>query len=254
MSLQASVAEMLLNGLELVLSAVAALVIRKRKISRSRWLGVLIVTVGLIVIGVADLLSDGEEGSSDVAGRVIGIVLCIAVAFVATLLAMVEELMTQEEGYAALIVMGNEGLWGTLFGLAMYYPVSPLFGESPSETWDTDSTWKTTYAAMLVCLFCTAGMANIYSISTTSSMTRNIWRHLSTIPVWATGLVVYYSDATQFFHLSRFWYHVWRCLHVLSRATVIQNGTMFRNLFCLRMCLLEPIVSLVVASEQEDKK
>jgi hypothetical protein len=78
----------------------------------------------------------------------------------------------------------------------MYYPISPLFGESsPSETWDTleDSTWKTTYAVMLVCLFCAAGMANIYSISTTSSMTRNIWRHLNAIPVWATGLIVYYS-------------------------------------------------------------
>lgn len=194
-SLQASVAEMLLNGLELVLSTVTALVIRKRKISRPRWLGVLIVTVGLIVIGVADLLSDTEEGSSGVAGKAIGIVLCTAVAVVATLLAMVEELMTQEEGYAALIVMGNEGLWGTLFGLAMYYPISPLLGESPSETCDSleDSMWKTIYAAMLVCLFCIAGMANIYSISTTSSMTRNIWRHLNAIPVWATGLVVYYS-------------------------------------------------------------
>ena len=57
----ASMAEMLISGLELLLSVVAARCIRKRRISWSRWVGVVVVALGLALVRLANLKSDEEE-------------------------------------------------------------------------------------------------------------------------------------------------------------------------------------------------
>ena len=54
-------AEMLISGLELLLSVVAARCIRKRRISWSRWVGVLVVALGLVLVRLANRKSDKEE-------------------------------------------------------------------------------------------------------------------------------------------------------------------------------------------------
>lgn len=50
----APVAEMLISGIELVLSVIAARIIRKRIISKELWFGVCLVTIGIILIGYVD--------------------------------------------------------------------------------------------------------------------------------------------------------------------------------------------------------
>ena len=57
----ASMAEMLISGLELLLSVVAARCIRKRRISWSRWVGVLVVALGLALVRLANRESVDEE-------------------------------------------------------------------------------------------------------------------------------------------------------------------------------------------------
>ena len=57
----ASMAEMLISGLELLLSVVAARCIRKRRISWSRWVGVLVVALGLVMVRLANRNSGDEE-------------------------------------------------------------------------------------------------------------------------------------------------------------------------------------------------
>ncbi len=59
----ASMAEMLISGLELLLSVVAARCIRKRRISWSRWVGVLVVALGLVLVRLANRDSVDEEHS-----------------------------------------------------------------------------------------------------------------------------------------------------------------------------------------------
>jgi drug/metabolite transporter (DMT)-like permease len=51
-----SVAEMLLNGGELVLTVLGSQLIHKQQVSHAWWAGVWIVMVGLIIIGVTDVL------------------------------------------------------------------------------------------------------------------------------------------------------------------------------------------------------
>ena len=57
----ASMAEMLISGLELLLSVVAARCIRKRRISWSRWVGVVVVALGLLLVRLANRNSVDEE-------------------------------------------------------------------------------------------------------------------------------------------------------------------------------------------------
>ena len=68
----ASMAEMLISGLELLLSVVAARCIRKRRISWSRWVGVLVVALGLALVRLANRDSVDEEHSWVGDGLIVG--------------------------------------------------------------------------------------------------------------------------------------------------------------------------------------
>jgi len=60
----ASTAEMLISGLELILSTVAARLIRKRLVSKMRWMGVVVVALGLVLVRIADSSGGGDADST----------------------------------------------------------------------------------------------------------------------------------------------------------------------------------------------
>ena len=82
----ASVNEMFISGTELLLSVLMARFIRKREVSRWRWGGVLIVSLGLVIIVVGTLLqpddpvqsTDDEEDESTSAPEWLGFVFLLA--------------------------------------------------------------------------------------------------------------------------------------------------------------------------------
>jgi len=205
--MRTSVAEMLLNGVELVLAALGSRLIRKRYVSRARWAGVSIVTVGLVIIGVADVLStsetngissDKDDSSSSLSRPVksaIGICLILGVGCFATLLAMAEEILTQEGRWSVFLIIGHEGLWSFVIGLLVYFMVEPVLNEKILDTWNllTASKSKTCYMVGLLLVCTAANLANVFAVAVTSSMTRNIWQHLRSFPVWIVGLIMYYS-------------------------------------------------------------
>ena len=71
----ASMAEMLISGLELLLSVVAARCIRKRRISWSRWVGVLVVALGLALVRLAN--RDSVDGKHSWIGDVLIVGQCV---------------------------------------------------------------------------------------------------------------------------------------------------------------------------------
>ena len=73
----ASMAEMLISGLELLLSVVAARCIRKRRISWSRWVGVLVVALGLALVRLANRDSVDEESRHAWIGDVLIVGQCV---------------------------------------------------------------------------------------------------------------------------------------------------------------------------------
>ena len=228
----ASTAEMLISGLELILSTVAARLIRKRMISMQRWGGVCIVAVGLIVVRLSeisparddsgdesdtlnptnivdedDIIAEEEAGidndaalseqsGTQISDRLIGDILIVGQCIMSVLQDLAEELFMHEAKLSPTLLLGWEGIFGLAFGLPLYLPLAPMLGEDPSEVWALlrSSKWITTYVCTLVLLFTATGVFNIVATAVTSSMTRNIWKNFRSLIVWILGLCVYYSS------------------------------------------------------------
>ena len=101
----ASMAEMLISGLELLLSVVAARCIRKRRISWSRWVGVLVVALGLLLVRLANRNSDKEEKGRH---AWIGDVLIVGQCVMSVIQDMTEELFMHEAAFSSRRSHGND--------------------------------------------------------------------------------------------------------------------------------------------------
>jgi len=209
----ASMAEMLISGLELLLSVVAARCIRKRLISPSRWVGVFVVAIGLVLVRLSNSNSVEEEAvvvdqkqqagdeiiSSKSHNAMIGDVLIIGQCVMSVIQDMTEELFMHESEFPATLLLGMEGLFGLLFGIPLYLYFAPRFAESPSATWETIASSPSKAGSMvgLTLLFTITGIFNIMATGVTSSMTRNVWKNFRTVLVWAFGLVLFYSTQNE---------------------------------------------------------
>lgn len=105
----ASVAEMLISGMELVLSVCATRLIRGRKITYVRWLGVFVVTAGIILVGFFDTnnVAQGETNDNTTANQqVIGIALILGQSIMSVVQDLTEEVFMQEAAFPpALLVV-----------------------------------------------------------------------------------------------------------------------------------------------------
>ena len=105
----ASVAEMLISGMELVLSVCATRLIRGRKVTYVRWLGVFVVTAGIVLVGFFDTnnVAQGETNdNTTVNQQVIGIALILGQSIMSVVQDLTEEVFMQEAAFPpALLVV-----------------------------------------------------------------------------------------------------------------------------------------------------
>uniref|UniRef100_A0A7S3L5U7 EamA domain-containing protein n=1 Tax=Amphora coffeiformis TaxID=265554 RepID=A0A7S3L5U7_9STRA len=233
----ASIAEVLISGLELVLSVWAARYIRKRTIATNRWIGVWIVTAGILLVGLADVYAasrqdrmvdrnsvmnaqfaaapknmtlDGTNSNmsnssftvtedNQEEGQWIGILLIIGQSIASVLQDITEEIFMSESDFPPTLLLGMEGLIGFFIGSVVFIPLAHFWGQgNPWTVLLNNSTWKSAWFALyIIVLFTLTGMANISATAATSSMTRNVWKNIRTLLVWAIGLVLHYVVAVQ---------------------------------------------------------
>ncbi|VEU35570.1 unnamed protein product [Pseudo-nitzschia multistriata] len=179
----ASTAEILISGLELVLSSFAARVLRKRIISRRRWIGVSVVTAGIVLVGFAKL-EETRDSDSETHNFLVGNLLIVGQCVFSVLQDLSEEVFMQEANFPATLLLGMEGLFGLVFGLPIY---ALFFDEEISFT-----RFNIEYQIGLVVLVLLTGILNIRTTEATSSMTRNVWKQFRIMLVWILGLLVYY--------------------------------------------------------------
>ena len=201
MFIPASVAEMLISGLELVLSVCAARLIRKRMVSKARWQGVGLVAFGIVLVGAVHVLCNRSGSGQDGVVQnnlTAGLLLIVGQCIMSVCQDMAEELFMQEAQFPATLLLGFEGLFGLTFGLIVYVPIAPLFGEDPSETRDKlGEAGMASYACGLTVLVLVTGIFNILATAVTSSMTRNVWKNLRTALVWIFALIIYYCTGNK---------------------------------------------------------
>lgn len=179
----ASTAEILISGMELVMSAFAARLIRKRLISKRRWAGVTIVTLGLFVVSFAKW-SQKKEIKEEQQRFFIGNLLIFGQCVFSVLQDLSEEIFMQEADFPATLLLGMEGLFGLTFGVPIYFL---CFSEEISF-----SRYNFGFEAGLILLVLVTGILNIRTTEITSSMTRNVWKQFRIMLVWSLGVLVYY--------------------------------------------------------------
>ena len=225
--IDASVAEMLISGLELTLSVVAARIFRKRIVAKARWVGVIIVTFGVIIIERADKSEEEDKDADNESGRAddvtMGVILIILQSVLSALQDLGEELFMQAADFPALLMLGLEGLIGFCIGLIIYLTAGDQF-----KIEDIDSTMSMlSYNAKLrwwivglPFLFLVTGIFNIKATEVTSAMTRNVWKNMRTVLVWAVGLAIYYLGSGS---LGEAW-HVPQSFVILFGFLVMSSG------------------------------
>jgi len=180
----ASTAEILISGMELVFSSFAAKIIRKRLISKRRWVGISIVTLGIVLVGFEKIIEKKEVGDEE-QRFFIGNMLIFGQCIFSVLQDLSEEIFMQEANFPATLLLGMEGVFGLFFGVPIY-----LFFFS--EDIASFKRFDIGYEIGLVFLVLVTGILNIRTTEVTSSMTRNVWKQFRIILVWMFGLLVYY--------------------------------------------------------------
>mmetsp|Transcript_34254 Transcript_34254/g.82834 ORF Transcript_34254/g.82834 Transcript_34254/m.82834 type:complete len:455 (+) Transcript_34254:219-1583(+) len=191
--IDASVAEMMISGLELTLSVVAARIFRKRLVSKSRWAGVIVVAVGVTIIEQADSREYEELGSSQ--DFMIGVVLILLQSILSVLQDLGEEIFMQATDFPPTLMLGLEGLYGFCIGLIVYLAFGDRFGiediNSTISMLENNSKLRW-WIVGLPLLFLLTGYFNIRATEVTSAMTRNVWKNMRTVLVWVLALGIYY--------------------------------------------------------------
>jgi len=225
----ASTAEILISGLELILSVVAARWIRKRNVSNRRWTGVFIVAMGILVVGFVHVFvidshhhknnsNNGEDQEQQQQQKeeelqrfLTGNILIVGQCIFSVLQDLSEEILMQETNFPATLLLGMEGFFGLMFGIPIYYYLF-LFqggGGGGEEIYqhhhhhyeilfpgrgNPSFTW---FEMGLVVLVLLTGILNIRTTEVTSSMTRNVWKQFRILLVWIFGLGIYYFSHQQ---------------------------------------------------------
>jgi len=200
--IDASVAEMMISGLELTLSVIAARIFRKRIVAKYRWAGVVIVATGVIIIERANnskhrKSGDEEDGKAHAGAQdmMIGVVLIILQSILSVLQDLGEEIFMQATDFPATMMLGMEGLYGFCIGLIIY---STIGDQLRIEDIDSTMSMLSKNAKLrwwllgLPFLFLLTGVFNIKATEVTSAMTRNVWKNMRTVMVWIVALGIFY--------------------------------------------------------------
>ncbi|KIH67161.1 hypothetical protein ANCDUO_02512 [Ancylostoma duodenale] len=100
-----------------------------------KWLGMLIVVLGLVIVGVTDFLF-GEETEEKKEGAMIGNILCVVAQIAVALQLVLEQKYLHMHDVHPLFAVGLEGIYGLIIlGIGMvplyYIHVPPTFSSNP---------------------------------------------------------------------------------------------------------------------------
>lgn len=174
-------------------------------LKRFMWIGVFWNVVSVLLVGATALLSASEateEDSDENNNAAIGVALILAGALVQSLQFVFEEkVMTMEIAAPPLLMVGMEGLWGTLLCLTVLYPVAYYTPgsdhgsyENPFNTWamlsnSADLSW------VFFIYFLSVFLYNLFACLVTF-MLNSVWHaildNFRPITVWCTDMFIFY--------------------------------------------------------------
>jgi len=125
----------MLRGSVIVFTGLLSIFVLRRRGTVAQWIGMVTVVVGLVLIGVSDLLTPGGD-NPDAPDPIIGDVIVVASQVIAAVQLVMEEKYVVGRKVHPLATVGWEGWFGFfILGfllIPMYFiPVGPIFSDSP---------------------------------------------------------------------------------------------------------------------------
>ncbi|KAL3903595.1 MAG: hypothetical protein SGILL_010385 [Bacillariaceae sp.] len=231
----------LLRGSGIIFVAIMKQHILKDHLYRFQWTGVMYNVVSVFMVGSTAILSESEkeqpeeaEGASS-GSALLGVLLVMFGALVQAMQFVFEEkVLTMDIPSPPLLLIGMEGLWGTILCLVVVYPlVYFLPGDDHGSYEDPFNTWymfvnephiQIAFAVYFVAIF----GYNFFAVLVTyllNSVWHAILDNFRPITVWMTDLFIYYVISKSFGEQWTIysWIQV-AGMFVLLYGTAIYNG------------------------------
>jgi hypothetical protein len=241
------------------------------KLKKFMWVGVWWNVVSIVLVGLVAVFTHNQAGANAGDHNALrGVILILSGALVQSLqYAFEEKVMTASVAAPPLLLIGMEGLWGTLLCLFVVYPVAytvpgPDHGsyENPFNTWYMfQNSWEIQKVFMIY--YASIFFYNVLAVLVTFTL-NSVWHaildNFRPITVWCSDLFIYYWISSRFGEEWTNWSYLQLLgLFVLLYGTAIYNapnaGSLelrggFSNLF---MDFSEEYDELRAANEELEK-
>jgi drug/metabolite transporter (DMT)-like permease len=199
-----------------------------------QWIGVFWNVVSVLIVGYTAMLNEYGDETGNAVQAMLGVSLVIAGAFLQSLQFVFEEKAMSLDDSAAppLLLVGMEGLWGTVLTLFVVYPLVYYIPgddhgsyENPFNTWHMIANSTNIQWAFFVYFFAIFGY-NLFAILVTYAL-NSIWHaildNFRPITVWGTDLFIFYAISKSF---GEPW-TVWSWLQVLGMAILLYGTAVY---------------------------
>jgi drug/metabolite transporter (DMT)-like permease len=203
--LPASVWQML-RGAMIVFSALLHAFALKRTQHNYMWAGVIIVTLALVIVGLAAVTSNGLGGTGASRGLIIlSIVLTVGSQFIRAIQVILEDYYVHDAELSSYLIVGVEGIWGLVLTIGVFLPICQNIGNVNNEGNGVHEDSLDTLR-MLGNMPDLIGMSVAYMVAIlglnvagmlvteiTNAVMRTILESMRTMCVWVVQLILFYA-------------------------------------------------------------
>ncbi|KHJ94013.1 putative membrane protein [Oesophagostomum dentatum] len=196
----------MLQGALIVCTGLLSILFFKYRIPWFKWFGMLTVIIGLVVVGVTDVVY-GDESKHTSSEIMIGNILCVSSQIVVALQLVLEEKYLHQYDVEPLFAVGLEGIYGFVILLIALVPlyyirVSPTFSTHPDgRLEDVIYAWKQAkieplIAVSLLAMVVSIAFFNFAAINVTKELTattRTVIDTIRTVLVWAVSVPAFHA-------------------------------------------------------------
>ncbi|XP_075057236.1 solute carrier family 35 member F6 [Mixophyes fleayi] len=192
----------MLRGAVIIFTGLLSVAFLGRKLECSQWIGILVTIVGLVIVGLADLLS-GSGSGKNLSDVITGDLLIVIAQIIASIQMVLEEKFVYKYNVHPLRAVGTEGLFGfiilTLLLIPFYYIPANGFSNNDrgvlEDSLDAFCQMGNQPLIMLALFGNISSIAffNFAGISVTkeiSATTRMVLDSLRTVVIWIVSLAV----------------------------------------------------------------
>lgn len=222
----------MLRGSAIIFVALLKEFVLKDKLRKFMWIGVFWNVISIVLVGATALFSASDDATGP-QNPMLGVCLILSGALVQSLqYAFEERVMSMDVAAPPLLLIGMEGLWGTLLCVFVLYPIAYYTPgddhgsyENPFNTFymiSNSSEVQNMFFCYFICIFAYNMLACLVTF-----MLNSVWHaildNFRPITVWATDLVIFYCISKTF---GEAW-TVWSFLQLLGMGVLLYGTAVY---------------------------